>query len=73
MNERYISFNVRKIVFACSPTRMRAIEDSFCVVIKPISEDGAVVHVACVHQTLSCIFKQQITFSILLRLKELEI
>lgn len=44
-------------MFACSPTRMCAIEDSFCIAIKPISEDEAVVHVACVHQTLSCIFE----------------
>lgn len=58
---------------ACSPTRVCAIEDSFCIAIKPISDDGAVVQVACVHQTLSCIFEQQITFSILSGLKEFEI
>lgn len=73
MNERYISFNVIKMCLLVVLTRMRAIEDNFCIAIKPISKDGAVVHVACVHQTLSCIFEQQITFSILLRLKELEI
>lgn len=45
---------------------MCAIEDAFSMAIKPISKDGAVVHMACVHEALSCIFEQQITFSILL-------
>lgn len=44
---------------------MRAIEDTFSMVIKLISKDGAVVHVACVHKTPSGIFEQQIAFSIL--------
>lgn len=33
-------------VFDDSRTRVRAVEDSFCVVVKLVSEDGAVVHVA---------------------------
>lgn len=60
-------------MLASSLTRICAIEDSFCIVMKPISKDGAAVHVARVHQTLCCIFEQQIAFSILLRLKQLEI
>lgn len=72
MNENAFILMPEKKMFACSPTRMCAIKDSFCIATKPISEDGAVVHVACVHQTLSRIFEQQIAFSILLRLKELE-
>lgn len=71
--KRYISFNVRRNMWASSLTRICAIEDSFCIAIKPISKDGAVVHVARVHQTLCDIFEQQIAFSILLRLKQLEI
>lgn len=54
-------------------TRVCAVENHFCMTVKLLSEDGAVVHVACVHKTLSCIFEQQITFSILQRLKELEL
>lgn len=60
-------------VFDETRTRVCAVEDSFCVTVKLLSENGAVVHVARVDQTLSCIFEQQITFSILLRLKELEV
>lgn len=60
-------------MIAYSPTRICAIEDSFCTVIKLITKDGAVVHVAGVHETLRCIFEQQITFSIFLRLKELKV
>lgn len=52
---------------------MCAVEDSFCATVKLVSEDGAVVHVACVDQTLSCVFEQQVTFSIVLRLEELEL
>lgn len=70
MNERHICFRVKK--HNCSRTRMCAIEDCFCMAIKPITEDRAIVHVTRFYQTLSCIFEQQITFSILLRLKELE-
>lgn len=35
-------------VFDKSPTRVGAIEDSFCATIKLIPQDGAVIHVACV-------------------------
>lgn len=41
--------------------------------VKVVPENGAVVHAACVDKTLSCIFEQQITFAILLRLKEFEL
>lgn len=71
INERHICFIAKK--HNCSPTRMCAIEDCFCLAIKPITEDGAIAHVTRLHQTLSCIFEQQITFSILLRLKEPEV
>lgn len=57
----------------CSRTRVCAVEGRFCLTVKLLSEDGAVVHVARVYKTLSGIFEQQITFSILMRLKELEL
>lgn len=53
--------------------RVCAVEDRVCVGVELLSEDGAVVHVTCVGKALRCIFKQQITFSILMRLKEPEL
>lgn len=53
-------------------TGVCAVEDGFYMTVKLLSKDGAVVHVTCVDKTLSCIFEQQVTFFILLRLKELE-
>lgn len=38
-----------------------------------VSQDGAVVHVACVDQTLSCIFEQEVALPVLLRLKQTEL
>lgn len=52
---------------------MCAVEDGFCVIVKLLSKDGAVVHVARVDETLRRVFEQQIAFSVLLRLKELEL
>lgn len=57
----------------CDPTRERAIEDSFQMSVKLLSQDGAVVHVARVNKTLCCIFEQQVTFSVLTGLKEPEL
>lgn len=50
-------FDNKVSVFDRSNTRVCAVEDSFCVMVKLFSEDGAVVHVACVDKTLSCIFE----------------
>lgn len=41
-------FDSQAGVFDDSRTRARAVEDGFCVSVKLVSEDGAVVHVACV-------------------------
>lgn len=57
----------------CCRTRVCAVEDRVCVGVELLSEDGAVVHVTRVGKALRCIFKQQITFSILMRLKEPEL
>lgn len=59
-------------VFGKSPTGTRAVEDGFCLAIK-VSQDGAVVLVAGVDQTLSGIFKQEVALTVLLRLKEFEL
>lgn len=54
-------------------TGVCAFEDGLHVSVKLLSQDGAVIQVARVNKTAGCIFKQQITFPVLMRLKEFEL
>lgn len=53
-------------------TWVSAVKDAFSLWIELVSQYGAIVHVTGVNEALCSIFKEQVTLSILLRLKQVE-